>query len=68
MERDFAETARKVSAGTRWRVTQPDLFESDAVELSVRVTSADELRAASGELVRMAANEDLEDLFPAGRK
>ncbi|MBU4526088.1 MAG: hypothetical protein KUA37_09055 [Desulfomicrobium sp.] len=68
MERDFAETARKVSAGTRWRVTQPDLFESDAVEVSVRVTSAGELRAAGAELVRMAAREDLDDLFPVVRK
>jgi ParB family chromosome partitioning protein len=68
MERDFAETARKVSAGTRWRLTQLDFFESDAVELSVRVTSADELRAAGAEFVRMAAREDLDDLFPAGRK
>jgi len=65
MERDFAETARKASAGTRWRVMQPDLFESDAVELSVRVTSAEELRAAGAELVRLAAREDLDGLFPA---
>lgn len=68
MERNFAETARKVSAGTGWRVTQPDFFESDAVELSVRVTSPDELRMAGEELVRMAARQDLDDLFPAGRK
>lgn len=68
MERVFAEAARKVSAGTRWRVTQPDLFESDAVDVSVRVTSAGELRAAGTELVRMAAREDLDDLFPVVRK
>jgi ParB family transcriptional regulator, chromosome partitioning protein len=68
MERDFQEAARKVSAGTRWRVTQPDLFESDAVELSVRLTSPSELGAASAELARIAAREDLEALFLAGRK
>lgn len=67
MERDFAEAARRVSAGTAWRVTQPDLFESDAVELSVRVTSPDALRRAGAELVRMAAREDLDGLFPARR-
>ena len=68
MERDFQEAARKVSAGTRWRVTQPDFFESDAVELSVRVTSPEELRAAGAELVRIAAREDLAALFVAGCK
>lgn len=67
MERDFAEAARRVSAGTRWRLTQPDFFESDAVELSVRVTSADELRKVGAELVRMASREDLDGLFPAER-
>ena len=68
MERDFLEAARAVSAGTSWRVAQPDLFESDAVELSVRLTSPEGLRAASAELVRIAAREDLGDLFVAGRK
>lgn len=68
MERNFAETSRAVSAGTRWRVTQPDFFESDAVELSVRVASPEELRAAGAELVRMAERQDLGELFLAGRK
>lgn len=68
MERDFAETARKVATGTRWRVVQPDVFESNAVELSVRLASPDELRAASAELARIAAREDLDGLFPVGRK
>lgn len=65
MEREFAETARRVAAGTRWRIVQPDQFESDAVELAVRVRNADELRAASTELARLAAREDLAALFPA---
>lgn len=68
MERDFAETARKVSAGTRWRLVQPDLFESNGVELSVRLTSPAELRSASAELTRIAAREELADLFPEGLK
>jgi ParB family chromosome partitioning protein len=68
MERDFNETVRRVTAGTRWRMVQPDLFESNAVELRVRLTSPEELRAASAELVRVAAREDLAGLFPVGRK
>ena len=65
LEREFAEAARRVSAGTRWRLIQPDQFESDAVELAARVKNPAELRAASAELARMAAREDLADLFPA---
>ena len=68
MERDFQEAVRAVWGGTRWRVTQPDLFESDAVELSVRLTSTAELVAASRELARVADREDLDALFCAGRK
>lgn len=68
MERDFQDAARAIAGGTRWRVTQPDLFESDAVELSVRLTSPAELRAASLELARIAACENLDTLFPAGGK
>lgn len=68
MERDFLTAARAVSAGTRWRVTQPDLFESDAVEVCARLTSPDAVRAASAELARIAAREDLDDLFVVGRE
>jgi ParB family chromosome partitioning protein len=65
MERDFAEAARRVAAGTRWRIVQPDQFESDAVEMTVRVRNVDELRAAGAELARLASREDLDGLFPA---
>ena len=47
---------------------QPDLFESNGVELSVRLTSPAELRSACAELTRIAAREDLADLFPEGLK
>lgn len=64
LERDFAEASRRVAAGTRWRVVQPDQFESDAVELTARARNAGEIRAASAELARLAAREDLDALFP----
>lgn len=65
LEKDFAEAARRVASGTRWRIIQPDQFESDAVEMTVRARSVDEIRAAGAELARMAAREDLTSLFPA---
>jgi ParB family chromosome partitioning protein len=64
LEREFAEAARRVSTGTRWRLTQPDQFESDTVELTVRVKNPADLRAASAELANIADREDLDGLFP----
>lgn len=64
LERDFAEASRRVASGTRWRIAQPDQFESDTVELSARAKNADDIRAASAELARLAAREDLDALFP----
>jgi ParB family chromosome partitioning protein len=64
MERDFSEAARRVGTGTRWRITQPDLFESNAVEFSARPTSPAGLRELSAELARIAARDDLDALFP----
>jgi ParB family chromosome partitioning protein len=64
MERDFSETARKVAAGTRWRLVQPDQFETATVELTLRVKNPADLRAASAELEAIAASEDLDGLFP----
>lgn len=63
MERDFSDAARRVAAGTRWRLVQPDCFESDAIEIGARLGSVSELRAASAELARMADREDLDALF-----
>ena len=65
LERDFTEAARRVASGTRWRIVQPDQFESDSVEMTVRARNVDEIRAASAELARIAAREDLDGLFPA---
>jgi ParB family chromosome partitioning protein len=64
MERDFSDAARQLTAGTRWRLAQPDCFESDVVEIGARLGSVAELRAASAELARIAEREDLAVLFP----
>ena len=64
MEREFSEAARRVGAGTRWRITQPDLFESNVVEFSARPTSPAQLRELSAELARIAVRDDLDALFP----
>ncbi|NCD24922.1 MAG: hypothetical protein EOL86_04915 [Deltaproteobacteria bacterium] len=62
MERDF-ETAVVNLGGTRWRITQPDRFETDGVELSMRVSGRADLERAVRDLVDLAAREAWRDLF-----
>lgn len=59
----FSNATRSLSAGTRWRLAQPDQFESDAVEMSVRVRDRGELQNAVRDLVRIAAHDEWEDVF-----
>jgi len=68
LESGFAEAARRIGAGTRWRIVQPDQFESGAVELGVRLTCAGDFRVVAEELARIAGREDLGALFPLGEK
>ena len=67
MEGDF--DARLVGlGGTRWRITQPDQFETDNVELSVRVSGQAELDRAVRELADLATREAWADLLSLADK
>ena len=54
LERNFAAAARRISAGTGWRLTQPDQFETEAVDMSVRLTCAADVERAARQLADMA--------------
>jgi ParB family chromosome partitioning protein len=54
LERNFTEAAGRVSAGTDWRLVQPDQFESGAVEMSVRLRFPADVRRAARQLADMA--------------
>lgn len=54
LERNFAAAARRISAGTGWRLTQPDQFETEAVDMSVRLACAADVGRAARQLADMA--------------
>lgn len=67
MEERFARAAQTVTAGTKWKIVQPDQFESSAVELHVRVSSLDALRDAVRDLDKLATSEACANLFAEDR-
>jgi len=62
----FEAAAAAVTAGTGWRLTQPDNFETDGAELSLRVRDAEQLAAAVEELSGMTGNPAWETVFRPG--
>lgn len=68
MEGALREVARRMTAGTRFRLTQPDQFESDEVELSVRLSNGAQLRQAALDLTRIADSADRAGLFSGGEQ
>ncbi len=53
-ERSLRKRSRDVVAGSRWRLEQPDHFETRSVELSTRITSRKELEERVKELRQIA--------------
>ncbi|MEZ7198403.1 hypothetical protein [Pseudodesulfovibrio karagichevae] len=62
----FEAAARTVTGGTAWKLAQPDNFETDGAELSVRVKDPDHLARAVEELQRMADNPAWKTVFHPG--
>jgi ParB family chromosome partitioning protein len=54
LEARFDAAAREVVSGTRWRVVQPDNFETGAVTLTVTVADREQLATAAQTLQAMA--------------
>lgn len=67
MEERFARAAQAVASGTKWKIVQPDQFESSAVELHVRVVSAAALRQVAQELSELSVRGECADLFAEER-
>ncbi|XXJ19233.1 hypothetical protein ACR42D_06695 [Desulfovibrio caledoniensis] len=62
----FDAAARTVTGGTAWKLIQPDNFETDGAELSVRVKDREQLAKAVQELQTMADNPAWETVFRPG--
>jgi len=62
----FDAAARTVTGGTAWKLVQPDNFETNGAELSVRIKDRDQLVRAVEELRGMADNPAWETVFRPG--
>nr|WP_231117011.1 ParB/RepB/Spo0J family partition protein [Pseudodesulfovibrio alkaliphilus] len=65
MQARFTAAASDLTTGTRWRITQPDHFETDGVELSARIASPDQLERAVRDLQIMAERPSWHQLWKA---
>lgn len=56
LETDSARLGREICAGTSWKITRADQFETPAVDLTVRVSRPDQLARAVADLAKAAAS------------
>lgn len=54
LEARFESVAREMTAGTSWRIAQPDNFETNGVELAIRIKDPNQLAKAVHDLKDMA--------------
>lgn len=66
LQEDFAKAARELTAGSRWRLTQPNNFETGGAELSVQVKDAKQLARAVRELEDMSGLSSWQTLWKLG--
>lgn len=54
LQEEFSRAAREITAGTKWRMTQPNNFETGGSELIIQVKNADQLAKAVKDLEAMS--------------
>lgn len=68
LQTTFAGAAREITAGTRWRMNQPNNFETGGAELTIQVKDADQLAKAIADLETMAALSPWQKLWDLGSR
>lgn len=66
LQDEFARAAREITAGTKWRMTQPNNFETGGSELTIQVKNADQLATAVKDLEAMRALSPWETIWELG--
>jgi len=66
LQDDFAKAARELTAGTRWRMNQPNNFETSGAELSVQIKNSSQLAKAIKELETMAGMSPWQTMWKLG--
>lgn len=68
LQAQFASLAREISAGTNWRITEPNNFETGGAELSIQVKNPDQLAKAVAELETMEKASSWAKIWNMGGK
>ena len=64
----FTKSAKEITAGTKWRMNQPNNFETGGSELTIQVKDADQLAAAIKDLESMATLSPWQTIWNLGGK
>lgn len=62
----FATASREITAGTRWRMTQPNNFETGGSELTVQVKDVDQLAQAVKDLDALSGSSTWDTIWKLG--
>ena len=68
LQDDFNRAAREITAGTGWRLAQPNNFETGGAELSIQVRTPAQLAKAAEDLETMAGLSPWDTLWNLGGK
>ncbi|CCH47253.1 ParB/RepB/Spo0J family partition protein [Pseudodesulfovibrio piezophilus] len=65
-QKSYAETSAKLVAGTKWQLEQPDNFETNEAELTLRIKNSQQLKTALHDLEDMVTRPEWEILWTIG--
>lgn len=68
LQERFARAAREITAGSRWRLNQPNNFETGGAELTIQVKDAGQLAKAMEDLEAMSSDSTWNELWRLGGK
>lgn len=68
LQNRFSKAASELTAGTKWRVTQPNNFETGGAELTIQVKDEAQLKKAVAELETMADLAPWNEIWRLGGK
>lgn len=66
LQETFTTTTREITAGTRWRIEQPNNFETGGAELTIQIKTPDQLTTAASDLQSLAGLEAWQKLWNLG--
>jgi ParB family chromosome partitioning protein len=68
LQERYAAIAAEITAGTKWRMNQPDSFETGGSELTIQIKNGEQLTQAVKDLENMAASTAWNKLWSLGSR